>query len=112
MANEKTLRAYEFIESIKSPIVFYIVFYYSLGIPRGYRVAVLGDDTGFPFDLSHVSGTISANGEFEWNGEGDLSDFSNNLIRSIKIYDDADEYGWQLEECIAGNRFNHGINSK
>lgn len=84
--------AADFAATLTAPVVFFT----SLGAPTGVRVALL-EDTELPFALDALEGEVR-DGEWRWDGEGDLTDWRANTVRLVTVYEDEVEFSSQRED--------------
>lgn len=84
----------EFLATVDHPIMCWI----SGGTAR--RVAILyplqGDDDAST-EWHNATGTI-VNGEWQWDGNGNLKDSNQNHLRSLRVYSDKEEWTFEKED--------------
>lgn len=94
------MNAQQFADTLTCPVVFMA----GVGIPSGQHVALLGE-TMLPFELSDVEGPVesgiltaenltSGPGLQDWR----FSDWQNNILYKIQVFDDPDTWHSQNDE--------------
>jgi hypothetical protein len=86
----KLVNAQDFVDSLKSPVLWFV----SLEYPTGVHVpmdAALWGMPKMPFDLGGVEGFVSKKGIFTALDFPDLTDWQGNAIRRIEIFEDDGE---------------------